>query len=177
MVQRIGEEVRGSIRRWRLRRHRLSAARFEAKLAQERAKVHLAAYKVKADIEWDIKWMSPLDKSWHVDVFIAVWAIPVIALFIPYTRPWALEFFQSLKDFDPKGPSIYLGGWALLFAATFGIKQATKMLPGRYSRLVSALAGAPDDVPDGAVQAAQGAVSPVPDDPDGGNTTPPATKE
>lgn len=128
----------------------------------------MAAYKVKADIEWDVKWMSPLDKSWRDELVAVLWAAPVLALLIPPLRPWALEFFQSLRDFDHNGPAFYLGGWAIIFTATFGIKQVRSMLPGRFSRLVDAMASSPDDVPPEAVEAAQDAVSPqaaIPTDP------------
>jgi hypothetical protein len=171
----VRQEVRRAYRRWHLRRYRLSTARYNARLAEERAKVHLAAYKVKADIEWDVRWMSPLDKTWRDELMVIVWALPVLALFLPYTRPWALEFFHSLKDFDKNGPAFYLGGWAILFSATFGIKQVRNMLPGRFSRLVSAMSAAPDDVPQDAAAAAQEAVAPsdpaaaTPNDPQDSN--------
>jgi hypothetical protein len=163
VVHRQAVGIVRAYRRWRVHRLSLRLARYETELAEQRAKTHLAAYKVKSNIEWDIKWMSPLDKSWRGELIVIVWAFPVLALFLPETRPWALSFFARLKDFSPDAPTFYIEGWLFLFAATFGVKGITSMLPSRYSRLVTAMGGVPDDVPPVAAEAAQAAVTP--DDP------------
>jgi hypothetical protein len=150
-----------SLRRWRLHRKALRLARYRSELATERAKVGLAAYRAKAQIEWDLKWASPLDKTWRDEILIAIWSVPIIGVFIPGPREVIAEGFKLLASFDPQAPTLFMYGWAIIFAATFGIKQGKSLfMPGRLAGLVEAIGKVPDQVPEDVARAAQDAVTP-----------------
>jgi hypothetical protein len=129
---------------------------------------HLAAYKAKADIEWDFKFATPMDKTWKDDFVLLVLSYPLIGLMIPGLREPIVEGFKLLASIDPNAPSILTYGWAAIFTATFGVNITKSFLvPGRFSRMVQAMGQASDDVPMDAAEAAQDAVtnySPSPSD-------------
>lgn len=151
----------GWVRRWL----ELSALKHEAKVARAKARITLAPYEVKAEIEWSMKFLQPLDKSWRGDVFAAVWAIPVVALMVPTTHGWAMQFFQELKDFHPYAPVVYLSGWAAMVTATYGLRSVNSFMSGGVSGVMSALSSAPDDVPASVVNALASNANAKPDDP------------
>jgi hypothetical protein len=146
--------------KWWERRVTLAEARFQSSLACETAKVNLAAYRAKAEIEWDMKWANPLDKTYRDEIVTIAWSLPLLGMFIPGVRDFMLESFKILATFDPNAPALFLYGWAIIFATTFGIKGIkTLFMPGRLAGLVTALGKVSDTVPAKAVSAAQDAVS------------------
>lgn len=142
------------------RQDAIVAARTEAEIATLKAKAEIAAYKVKADIEWDLKWADGAVSSWKDEALLILWSIPTIGLFIPGLRPYVIDGFEYLKSFNPDAPSMFMAGWAIIFAASFGIKQALSfMLPTRYASLVSAISNAQPDIPQDVMPEIQKAVS------------------
>ena len=94
-------------------------------------------------------------------MFIALWSIPLVGMFVPGIQEPIQSGFKFLATLDPDAPKAFLYGWVVIFAATFGIRQGTRLFwPGRLAGLVEALGRAPDDVPDDAARAATAAVSP-----------------
>jgi hypothetical protein len=150
-------------RRWLRRRDQIKTAKFITTLTTERARCHMAAYQAKADIEWDFKFMSPMDKSWRDDLILVVMSYPLLGLMVPGLREPIMEGFKFLASIDPSAPQIFSYGWAVIFAATFGINLTKSIrLPGQFAALVSAVSSVPDDVPLGVAGAAQDAVSDSP---------------
>lgn len=147
------------VSRWSERQDQLAQAKHEASVAEWRAKSEVAAFKVKADLEWDLKWADGAAASWKDEFMLVLWAFPLIALFIPGLRPFVMEGFEYLKGFHEDAPQWYMAGWAIIFAATFGFKQAaTLMMPGRVAKLASALGSLDDDIPDTIAGKAQEAI-------------------
>ena len=155
----FGEFIVKEVASWFQRRDTLKAARLEADLAEIKARAEIAAFKVKADIEWDLSWADQAKNSWKDEFMLILWALPMIGLFIPGIRPFVMEGFDFLRAFHEDAPTWYMSGWAIIFAATFGFKQAAGiMLPGKAAALAGVLANIPDDVPKGVVDKAQSAV-------------------
>jgi hypothetical protein len=159
----IGEVIKwgsGELSKWSERRDTLKTVTLEAKVASIKAQAEIAAYKAKADLEWDLKWADGASSSWKDEFMLVLWAIPMIGLFIPGIRPFIMEGFEYLKGFHQDAPEWYMAGWAIIFAATFGFKQAASlMLPGKVAKLAGALGSIPDDVPYDIAKAAQGKIS------------------
>jgi hypothetical protein len=148
VVSLLGDGVK-QLSEWDKRRSKLQEAKLNTQLAIETAKADLAVYQVKADMEWDLKWADQAAKSWKDEFMLIIWAIPLIGLFIPPMRPYVQEGFTYLSQFHPEAATWYMTGWAIIFAAVYGIKAAAQyMLPGRIGTLATALGKLPDDVPD-----------------------------
>lgn len=153
---------RACLRGWGRRRATLTAAKHRALLATEKAKVGLAVYRAKSEIEWDMRWANPLDKTWRDEIIIAFWSLPLLGVFVPGLRESVREGFKLLASIDPSIPSLFVYGWGIIFATTFGIKHGKSLLmPGRLAGLVEAMGKVPDAVPASAAKAAQDAVSPL----------------
>lgn len=136
---------------------RLAEAELDYKVKEMQARSEIALYKVKADVEWDLKWADAAQHSWKDEWLLILWSIPLCGLFIPPLRPYIIEGFEYLKAFNPDAPGWYMAGWSIIFAATFGVKNAIKfMAPGRIANLVSTIANAPDDVPEAALEEIRG---------------------
>lgn len=152
----IGQEISAS----RKRAAELDAAKHEATVAKYRAQAELAAFQAKSELEWDLKWADAATSSWKDELLLIVWLIPTIGLFIPGLREGVEEGFDYLSKFSPDAPQLFMAGWAVIFAATFGLKQALQfMLPGRVANLVGAMNAATPDIPMDKAVAAQRAVS------------------
>jgi hypothetical protein len=136
------------------------AARADLEIAELKARAELAVWRVKADVEWDLKWADQARTSWKDELLVILWSLPLIAIFIPGLRSYVIDGFQFLKAFNPDAPSWYMAGWAIIFAAVFGMKQALAfMLPARTAALASALGSLKDDIPPEAATTAQAKVS------------------
>lgn len=145
---------------WSARRDQIKQAETDAKVAELRAKAEIAAYKVKADIEWDLKWADQAGSSWKDEFMLILWSLPMIGLFVPGLRPFVIDGFNYLKMFNPDAPAWYMAGWAIIFAAVFGFRQAAAlMLPGQTGKLAGILAQLPDDIPDEVAGKAQASVA------------------
>ncbi|WP_266031219.1 hypothetical protein [Brucella intermedia] len=152
----FGEFIIKEVSKWSERRDAISSAKLEAELAELKAKAEVAAYKVKADIEWDLKWADQAGSSWKDEFMLILWAAPLIGLFIPGIRPFVMEGFDYLKAFNPDVAYWYMAGWAIIFSAVFGFRQAAAlMLPGQAGKLAGILANIPDDIPDVVAKKAQ----------------------
>ena len=140
-------------RRQARRRRLLSEARFKGQLADLRAQRYLAPYRAKAEIEWDLRFAHPLDKTWRDELMVVVLSLPIICWFLPPTHEYTKEAVQWLATLDPDAPLYFIGAWLLMLVATFGFKQlGSAMLPGRIGKLITAMASAKDDVPQEAVE-------------------------
>lgn len=153
----IGEAISwtgGQVANWQAGQTALSTAKLEAKIAALKAEAEIAAYKAKSNLEWDLKWADDATHSWKDEFLLILWSIPTIGLFIPFTRPFIIDGFEYLKTFNPDAPNWYLAGWAIIFAATFGIRQALQfMLPGKFANLVTTMGAVRPDIPDDAIKA------------------------
>lgn len=155
----FGEFIVGELSKWSQRRDAIKQAQTDAQIAELKAKAEIAAYKVKADIEWDLKWADQAGSSWKDEFMLLLWSFPLIGLFIPGIRPYVMEGFDYLKLFNDEAGYWYMAGWAIIFAATFGFKQAAQfMLPGQAANLATVLSGIPDDVPEYVAGKAQSAI-------------------
>lgn len=152
------ELVVEKISKWSERRDALTEAKLTADLAEIHARAELAAYKAKADVEWDLAWAGQAQSSWKDEYILILWTIPMLvflpALFIPGLRDdlaSTLSFVQALFGSDVL--YWYMGGWGVIFSATFGMKGALQfMVPGNAAKLATTLASIDDDVPDEAVK-------------------------
>jgi hypothetical protein len=155
----FGEFLAKEAADWVRRRDTLKEVTLTAEVADIKARTEMAAYRVKADLEWDISWADQASKSWKDEFMLVLWAFPLIGLFIPGIRPFIMEGFDYLRLFHSEAPTWYMAGWAIIFAATFGFKQAAAlMLPGKAASLAGILAGIPGDIPPGVADKAQSAV-------------------
>ncbi|WP_112212721.1 hypothetical protein [Agrobacterium sp. CFBP2214] len=150
----------GEVSKWSERRDLIKEAELKAKLAKITADSELAAYKAKADVEWDLAWAGQAQSSWKDEYILILWTLPMLAflpaLFFPDMREGVeatLQFVQTLG-----GPDViywYMGGWGVIFSATFGMKNALQlMVPGNISKITEAFSQVPDDIPKEVVQAA-----------------------
>lgn len=141
---------------WTEHRRVIVQAETEARIAHIKAQAELAAYKAKADIEWDLKWADAADRSWKDEFLLVLWSVPIIGLFIPGMRPFVMEGFDYLRQFNPNAAEWYMAGWSIIFAAVFGLRQAVQLMaPTRMRKLAEVLVGSKDDVPKEAVSKAQ----------------------
>lgn len=142
--------------RWQDHQDRIETARIEAQEATLKAQAELAAWKVKADVEWDLEWAKQAGSSWKDEYLTILFTLPIIGLFIPGIAPFVMEGFDHLRQFHPDAPTWYMGGVSVVVAATFGIKQALNfMLPGRFAALAGAMGALPDDIPQDAIKQIQ----------------------
>lgn len=152
--------VATEVSKWSERRDLLKEATLKAQLAKITADAELAAYKAKADVEWDLAWAGQAQSSWKDEYILILWTIPMLAflpaLFMPSMREGVMQTLQFLQTMG--GPDIvywYMGGWGVIFSATFGMKNALQlMVPGNISKITEAFSGVPDDIPQGIVDAA-----------------------
>jgi hypothetical protein len=155
----FGELLVNTISKWSERRDAIKSAKLDVELAELKAKAEIAAYKVKADIEWDLKWADQAGSSWKDEFMLILWALPLIGLFIPGIRPFVMEGFTFLKEFNQDIAYWYMAGWSIIFAAVFGFKQAASlMLPGQAGKLAGILSSIPDDIPAAVTEKAQSSV-------------------
>lgn len=153
----VGKEVSA----WSERRDKIKAAELDLQLAEIKSKAELAAYKLKSDIEWDLKWADASSRSWKPEFILILWSLPTICLFIPGLRGYVVDGFEFLKVFHPDAPAFFMAGWAIIFAATFGMKQALSfMLPGKAAQVAAAFANLQPDIPDAVVEDARRASRP-----------------
>lgn len=158
----FGELIVKEVSGWFERRDTIRAAKLDAQVAELKAKAEIAAYKVKADIEWDIKWADQAGASWKDEFMLILWATPMIGLFIPGIQDHVIEGFNYLKAFNEDIGYWYMAGWSIIFSAVFGFKQAAAlMLPGQTGKLATILSNIPEDIPEAAVEKAQASVDSV----------------
>lgn len=140
-------------------------------MARYKADEALAAYYVKGNIERDLRWMGKsLDHTKKDEFLILLMAMPLIGLFIPWTRGIIADGFNALKVIHPDAPAYFLYGWAIIFVATFGMKSAFSYIwPNRAANLVTAMNSVDDEVPGAAVRRAETATR-TPFDPTSGVT-------
>lgn len=156
VIKWVGKEVVS----WAQNRSVLKAAELELKLAEVKAQTEIAAWKVKSDIEWDLKWADQAGKSWKDEFLLILWSIPLVGMFFPFTRPFVQDGFLFMKEFNPDAAYWYMAGWAIIFAASFGFKQAANfMLPGRIGQMVTAMGSITPDVPEKITAAAQNKIN------------------
>lgn len=158
----IAGKAGDAVSSWSERQDKLAQAKLDTQLAEETARQNLAAYRVKSETEWDLKWADQASTSWKDEWLLILWSVPTIMLFIPgWPRQTVMEGFDYLKAFNPDAPSWFMAGWAIIFAATFGIKQALQfMLPSRLAGLAKVMGSLPDDIPpEAADRAAQQALA------------------
>lgn len=152
------------ISKWSKRRDLIKAAELQARVAEINAKAEIAAYKVKADIEWDLKWAGQAESSWKDEWLMILWSIPMVlgmfCVFVPGLRDdlvTTLEFINGLND---QILFWYAGGWALIFGATFGYKGFVQMMvPNKVQKVADAFGRLADDIPMDAVEDAQNLIS------------------
>lgn len=153
----VGKEVSA----WSERRDKLKAAELDVQLAEAKSRAELAVYKLKSDIEWDLKWADASARSWKPEFILILWSLPTVCLFIPGLRGYVVDGFEYLKLFHPDIPTFFMAGWGIIFAATFGMKQAISfMLPGKVAKIAEVFSKLPDDIPQAAVERAQAAIRP-----------------
>lgn len=122
----------------------------------------MAPSRIKAEIEWDLRWASPLDKTWRDEIIVFIWSIPLLGMLLPGTREYVFQWFEQLKTLDPSAPSFFMWGWAIIFGATFGVKHLKSVfMPSRLAGLVTAMGSNRDNVSDTELETAQDAVSPT----------------
>lgn len=156
----FGEMIVDRISKWAERRDAIKQAEADAKVAVLKAKAELAAYTVKSEIEWDLKWADQASNSWKDEWLLILWTVPLVGLFIPPLRPYVIEGFDYMRGFHEDAGYWYMAGWAIIFAATFGLKGALAyMLPGKAAHLAKIIGELPDDIPDKAASSAQAAIS------------------
>lgn len=147
------------LQKWSERRDTLQQAGLQVQLAKATAEAELAAYKVKADVEWDLAWAGQAQSSWKDEYVLVLWTIPMVitlpAMFFTGAQQHLVETLQFFQMINPNIVEFYLAGWAIIFSATFGIKGAIQMmLPGKVAGMVAALDSAQEDIPESAVKAA-----------------------
>lgn len=148
--------------KWQNDKDRLAAAKLEAETARYNAERDLAAWKAKSDVEWDLEWAKQAGTSWRDEYLTVLFTLPLILLFLPWTREFALEGFNALKVFHPDAPTWFMAGNATVVAAAFGIKQAMNfMLPTRFAALAGVMGSLPDDIPESAIKALSNTKSPT----------------
>lgn len=158
----FGEFLVKEFSSWSERRDTLRSAKLDAKVALLKAEAEIAAYKVKADIEWDLKWADQAGSSWKDEFMLILWALPMVGIFLPGIRPFVMEGFDYLKAFNADIAYWYMAGWAIIFSAVFGFKQAASiMLPGQAGKIASILSTIPDDIPGEVAEKAQASVDSV----------------
>lgn len=141
------------------RRDAIKEAKLQAELARITAEQELAAYKVKADLEWDLAWAGQAQSSWKDEYVLAIWSVPLlVAMPALVHKPWMdhiLATIDTLQKIDPNILTWYMTGWGIIFSATFGMKAAGQlMLPGKVKEIAAAFAPIPDDIPEDAVKLA-----------------------
>jgi hypothetical protein len=152
--------VAKEVSKWSERRDLIQEATLKSQLAQITANAELAAYKAKADVEWDLAWAGQAQSSWKDEYILILWTIPMLAfipaLFFPSMRDNVMQTLQFLQTLG--GPDViywYMGGWGVIFSATFGMKNALQlMVPGNISKITEAFSAVPDDIPTEIVSAA-----------------------
>lgn len=158
-VGEVAKWVGSEISSWREREAARAAARLEAEIAEIKARAELAAYRVKSEVEWDMQWAQAADRSWKDEFLLLLWAAPTIGVFVPGLRPYVEDGFEFLSRFSPDAPTMFMTGWAIIFAATFGIRQAMHLMVPRQKRLLlEAMSQVPDDMPESAVYRASEAL-------------------
>lgn len=159
-------DPKGAVSEWIGQKQAINRAKVDAQVAKITAEAELAAYKYKADVEWDLKWAEGANTSWKDEWLVILWSIPLVGMFIPFLRDYIMEGFTFLKSFNPDAPQWFMSGWAIIFAATFGLKQAVQiMLPSRIAGMATALGAIGDDIPNTAVEKAHEVISGLKDDP------------
>lgn len=156
---------------WADRRKELARLQYERQVADEKARAALAPSRAKAEIEWDMRWANPLDKTWRDELITVIFGVPIVAFFLPIPglHDFVLQGFASLKEIDPSLPQVFVWGWVVIFGSTFGIKQFKSLfLPSKLGNLVRALGEVRDDVSQEDTKTAEDAASPA--TPDGSNS-------
>lgn len=104
--------------------------------------------------------MSPLDKTWRDEIIVLVWAVPLLGIFVPGIDTYVQSGWEKLKAIDPTAPGLFMMGWAVIFATTFGMSKLTGFLKhGRFASIISAMGGTKDDVPEEAANEANDTVT------------------
>lgn len=150
--------------KWSKRRDTIKVAELEERVAEIKARTEIAAYKVKSDIEWDLKWAGQAEASWKDEWLLILWSAPLVLAMVCVVFPplrddlvTTLEFINGLND---QIFYWYAMGWALIFGATFGYKGFVQMMvPGKVERIANAFSEIPDDVPMDVVEEAQEFIS------------------
>lgn len=130
--------------KWSIHRDEVRRATEELRLSELKAKTDMAAYRIKSELEWDMKWASEASNSWKDEWLTILWTIPVVGVFIPPFREFFMDGFIALSTF----PDWFLYGFGIIFAASFGMRQAASfMFPNKVASLVSAVGQTREDIP------------------------------
>lgn len=145
-------------------REAVKTAKLEAKLATITAEAELAAYKVKADLEWDLAWAGQAKDSWKDEWVLGLWSFPLLvalpALLFPSWQGHIMETLAWLQKIDPNILSWWMTGWGIIFSATFGMKAAGQMMiPSGVAKIAESFKGLPDDIPEDAVKVVTGKIA------------------
>lgn len=148
----VVKEVSG----WMERRDAIKEATLESKIATINARSELAAYLVKSEAEWDLAWAGQAQSSWKDEYLLILWTLPGVifttCLMVTPWRDYAMETLMFLQGLHPQIIEFYLAGWGIIFAATFGVKQAIQMMiPAKVKKITEAFSLVSDDIPDEAV--------------------------
>ena len=156
--------VTDQLSKWSERRDALKDAQLKADIAQLTAKAELAAYKVKADTEWDLAWAGQAQASWKDEYLLILWSLPfaatVLMMFFPGLHDQLSTTMEFIKaNFGVEAFYWYFGGWGVIFSATFGLKTASQiMVPGTVGKVAGLLSSLPADIPEDAADAATGKI-------------------
>lgn len=160
----IGKFVVKEVSDWSERRDALKAATLEAEVAEIKARSEIAAFKAKADIEWDLAWAGQASSSWKDEYILILWTIPLLmflpTLFFEGARDNFMTTITWLQTVNENIIQYYLMSWGLILGATFGYKGfAQMMVPNKVAKVVEAFGSIPDDIPEEVAKAAQSKVS------------------
>lgn len=118
----LGKGIVEPIASYMNRRQELKQARFEAKLAAEKAKGERMAelYKLglTADMNWEMEFARQAENSWKDEYTLLVVSAPAIMCFIPGCAQYVAAGFAALQQ----TPGWYQLVFISLFLATVGIR-------------------------------------------------------
>ena len=118
----LGQGIAEPIAKFFTRKAELAQARFEARLAAEKAKgerqAALIMQGLTADMNWEMEFARQAATSWKDEYTLIVVSVPAILCFVPGGSAIVASGFDALS----KAPLWYQGILITLFLATVGIR-------------------------------------------------------
>jgi len=102
----------------------LGSSWMDKKKIEATEKVKIARARVEGEIDWDIAQARASANSFKDEFLVIIFTCPLVMCFIPGLEKYAVRGFDILATL----PSWYQGLLAVMVAASFGFRGATKFM-------------------------------------------------
>lgn len=130
MIWKLAELALGGVAGWFERKQKLAEVKATAEAtvltAEANARAQIALKSADAEIEWDREGLNQMKYSWKDEYLVIVWTSPLWLAMLPFD--WAQRASTAFFETITNAPPWYIGGMAVMIAASFGVRKAIDII-------------------------------------------------